>query len=180
MSDESDGWYRLARGVMRRPVTVALASSALLLAAAAPLLWTTLTGPSAEAVPPGKPSYDANRYLEAHYPRDVTEAVTVVLSGPAPPARRAAFARRVAGLPGIVRGTPMTSASPQVSSANFALPGPALEGASQDTVRAIRALEPPGGPRCWSPATRRASSTRSRACSRTCRWWSRSSRPRPC
>ena len=51
VSDTSDGWYRLARGVMRRPVAVALASSALLLAAAAPLLWTTLTGPSAEAVP---------------------------------------------------------------------------------------------------------------------------------
>ena len=54
VSDTSDGWYRLARGVMRRPVAVALASSALLLAAAAPLLWTTLTGPSSEAVPPGQ------------------------------------------------------------------------------------------------------------------------------
>ena len=32
VSDTSDGWYRLARGVMRRPVAVALASSALLLA----------------------------------------------------------------------------------------------------------------------------------------------------
>ena len=53
LSDESGGWYRLARGVMRHPVGVALTSSALLLAAAAPLLWTTLTGPSAEAVPQG-------------------------------------------------------------------------------------------------------------------------------
>src|SRR6476646_10743771 len=33
VSDTSDGWYRLARGVMRRPVAVALASTALLLAA---------------------------------------------------------------------------------------------------------------------------------------------------
>ncbi|HEY3492364.1 MAG TPA: efflux RND transporter permease subunit, partial [Solirubrobacterales bacterium] len=87
VSDASDGWYRLARGVMRRPVAVALGSSALLLAAAAPLLWTTLTGPSAEAVPPGKPSYDAYRYLEAHYPRDVTEAVTVTVNGEADPAQ---------------------------------------------------------------------------------------------
>ena len=144
VSDESDGWYRLARGVMRRPVAVALASTALLLAAAAPLLWTTLTGPSAEAVPPGKPSYDANQYLDAHYPRDITEAVTVVLNGPATPAQRAAFARRVEALPGVVRGTPPAPASPQVASANFALRGPALDGASQDTVRAIRSLEPPG------------------------------------
>ena len=85
VSDASDGWYRLARGVMRRPVAVALGSTALLLAAAAPLLWTTLTGPSAEAVPPGKPSYDAYRYLDAHYPRDVTEAVTVTVDGGAGP-----------------------------------------------------------------------------------------------
>ena len=66
---------------MRHPVGVALASSALLLAAAAPLLWTTLTGPSAEAVPPGAPSYKAYKYLDAHYPRDVTEAVTVTVDG---------------------------------------------------------------------------------------------------
>ena len=55
VSDESDGWYRLARGVMKRPVLVAASSAALLLACATPLLWTTLTGPSAEAVPPGSP-----------------------------------------------------------------------------------------------------------------------------
>ncbi|HEY2333804.1 MAG TPA: MMPL family transporter [Solirubrobacterales bacterium] len=84
VSDESGGWYRLARGVMRRPVAVALASSTLLLAAAAPLLWTTLTGPSAQAVPPGKPSYEANSYLDAHYSRGINEAVTVtaVPAGP--------------------------------------------------------------------------------------------------
>src|SRR5918992_583297 len=38
VSDESGGWYRLARGVMRRPVAVAVGSSVLLLAVAAPLL----------------------------------------------------------------------------------------------------------------------------------------------
>ena len=106
VSDTSDGWHRLARGVMRRPVAVALASTALLLAAAAPLLWTTLTGPSAEAVPPGQPSYDAYRYLEAHYPRDVTEAVTVTVDGAAGPAELAAFQRRVEAVDGVVRGAP--------------------------------------------------------------------------
>src|SRR5829696_7500971 len=59
VSDESDGWYRLARGGMRRPVAVALASTALLLAAAAPLLWTQLTGPNNQFVPSGKPSFEA-------------------------------------------------------------------------------------------------------------------------
>jgi putative drug exporter of the RND superfamily len=144
VSDTSDGWYRLARGVMRRPVAVALASSALLLAAAAPLLWTTLTGPSAEAVPPGQPSYDAYRYLEGHYPRDVTEAVTVTVDGPAAPAQLAAFARRVEAVDGVVGGSPFAGAG-RVSFANFALSGPALSGDSQDSVHAIRNLSPPAG-----------------------------------
>jgi RND superfamily putative drug exporter len=143
VSDTSDGWYRLARGVMRRPVAVALGSSALLLTCAAPLLWTTLTGPSAEAVPPGKPSYDAYRYLDAHYPRDVTEAVTVAVDGGAGPGQLAGFQRRVEAVPGVVRGTPFIPASSEVAYANFALAGPALSGDSQDSVHTIRDLSPP-------------------------------------
>ena len=144
VSDTSDGWYRLARGVMRRPIAVAVGSSALLLAAAAPLLWTTLTGPSAEAVPPGQPSYDAYRYLEAHYPRDVTEAVTVTVDGPAGPEQLAAFQRRVTRVDGVVRSAPFTPAGDGIAFANFALSGPALGDDSQDAVQEIRGLEPPG------------------------------------
>ncbi|HEX5762263.1 MAG TPA: MMPL family transporter [Solirubrobacterales bacterium] len=145
VSDASDGWYRLARGVMRRPIAVALASSALLLAASAPFLWTTLTGPSAEAVPPGQPSYDAYRYLEAHYPRDVTEAVTVAVDGEAGQAQLAAFRQRIGGVEEVVRGTPFLAAPDGVAYANFALAGPALSGESQDAVQAIRGLSPPVG-----------------------------------
>jgi RND superfamily putative drug exporter len=144
VSDGSDGWYRLARGVMRRPVAVALASSALLLAAATPLLWTTLTGPSAEAVPPNQPSYDAYRYLEAHYPRDVTEAVTVAVDGSAGNAQLAAFHRRIDAIGDVVRGTPFARARGNVAYANFALSQPALSSSSQDTVGEIRDLAPPG------------------------------------
>jgi uncharacterized membrane protein YdfJ with MMPL/SSD domain len=144
VSDTSDGWYRLARGVMRRPIAVALGSGALLLAAAAPLLWTTLTGPSAEAVPPNQPSYDAYRYLEGHYPRDVTEAVTVAIDGNASNAQLAAYHRRVATVGDVVRGTPFVQAKGNVAYANFALSEPALSGASQDAVREIRDLAPPG------------------------------------
>ncbi len=144
VSSASGGWYRLARGVMRRPIAVALGSSILLLAAAAPLLWTTLTGPSAEAVPPGQPSYDAYRYLEAHYPRDVTEAVTVTVDGGAGGEELAAFERRIEAVGGVVRGTPFVPAD-GIAYANFALAGPALSGGSQDAVQAIRDLRPPAG-----------------------------------
>jgi putative drug exporter of the RND superfamily len=144
VSDTSDGWYRLARGVMHRPVAVALASSALLLAAAAPLLWTTLTGPSSEAVPPGQPSYDAYRYLEAHYPRDVTEAVTVTVDGGASPAQLAGFQRRIEAVGGIAGGSPFVPTPGGVAYANFAPAEQALQAGSQDSVRAIRDLPSPG------------------------------------
>jgi uncharacterized membrane protein YdfJ with MMPL/SSD domain len=157
VSDQSDGWYRLAHGVMRRPVATALASAGLLLAAASPLLITTLTGPSAEAVPPGQPSYDAYRYVERHYPRDVSEAVTVAVRGEASDAELAAYARRVEAVDGIAPAMPFVRAAragsdgagappgtDAVAYANFAVPAPALGGAAQDAVRAIRALEPPG------------------------------------
>jgi putative drug exporter of the RND superfamily len=144
VSDTSDGWYRLARGVMRRPLAVALGSGALLLAAAAPLLWTTLTGPSAEAVPPGQPSYDAYRYLEAHYPRDVTEAVTVAIDGSATKTELAGYERRIEAVGDVVRGAPFAPAATGVFYANFALSEPALSSASQDAVEEIRGLDPPG------------------------------------
>jgi RND superfamily putative drug exporter len=143
VSDTSDGWYRLARGVMRRPLAVALASSALMLAAAAPLLWTTLTGPSAEAVPPDQPSARAYDYLEAHYPRDVTEAVTVTVAGAAGPGRLAAFRQRIEALEGVAGGAPFVPASERVAFANFALEGAALDPDTQDVVHEIRGLDPP-------------------------------------
>jgi uncharacterized membrane protein YdfJ with MMPL/SSD domain len=144
VSDESDGWYRLARGVMRRPVVTALASAGLLLAAASPLLFTTLTGPSAEAVPAGAPSYDAYRYVEGHYPRDVSEAVTVTVRGDATRAELAAFERRIEAVEGMTPATPFVRASRDVAFANFAADGAALSGGPQDSVRAIRDLDPPG------------------------------------
>ncbi len=144
VSDTSDGWYRLARGVMRRPVAVALASSALLLAAASPLLWTTLTGPSSEAVPPGQPSYDAYRYLEAHYPRDVTEAITVTVDGGAGPAQLAGFRKQIESVDGVTGGSPFIPTPGGVAYANFAPSEQALQGGTQDAVHAIRDLSPPG------------------------------------
>jgi RND superfamily putative drug exporter len=144
VSDQSDGWYRLARSVMRHPVGVALASSALLLAAAAPLLWTELTGPNSQFVPPGKPSYEANSYVEAHYPRDITEAVTVVVDGRAGRAQLARFEGEIESLGEISRGTPFAPAGDGVAYANFALKDRALDPSSEDAVREIRALAPPG------------------------------------
>jgi uncharacterized membrane protein YdfJ with MMPL/SSD domain len=144
ISDESRGWYRLARGVMARPVVTLLASAALLLAAAAPLLVTTLTGPSAEAVPAGLPAYDANRYVEDHYGRGLTEAVTVTVDGSTDRAGLNALANRIDRVDGIETGTPFIAATPNLAYANFTLAERAVSSRSQDAVRQIRDLSGPG------------------------------------
>ena len=144
VSDESGRWYRLARAVMRRPVAVALATVALLLLIAAPLLGAFLTGPSAQAVPKGQPSYEANRAIEAAYPRDVTEPITVAVSGRATKRELGQLQRRIARLPGIARGTPFRPASRDVAVGSFAATTPALSQEAQDAASAIRDMDGPG------------------------------------
>jgi RND superfamily putative drug exporter len=145
VSDESGGWYRLAHGVMRRPILVALTSSLLLLATASPLLYTTLTGPSAEAVAPGLPSYDPNQYVEDHYPRAFTEAVSVTIEGPASPPRLEKLSTRIGSIEGMAGPAPFEQATPELHYANFSLDGKALSARAQDAVRDIRALPLPPG-----------------------------------
>ena len=127
-------------GVMRRPVAVALASSALLLAAALPLLSTTLTGPSAELVPPGQPSRDVNERIEASYGRGVTEAISVTVHGEISDAQLARLDARIGAIDGIDGATLFVRASDDTAYANFAPANAALSGASQDAVDQIRAL----------------------------------------
>ena len=145
VSDHSNGWYRLAKAVMRRPLVVAVACTALLLAASSPLLSAQLTGPSAEAVPPSQPSYAVNTYIEENYSQGIAFAITVTVQGNASPAQLALLQRRIDAIDGIDGGTPFVRASPRVAFANFTPAGPALAQRTQDAVRAIRAIDLPAG-----------------------------------
>ncbi len=144
VADESTGWARLARWVMRRPVAVVLATLVLLLAASAPGLSTVLTGPSAEAVPPAQPSYATNTYIQDHFARDVTEAITVTLRGRASDERLARVRSEISAVDGAERAPPFTRASEDVAFTNVAPEELALARRSQDAVDAIRKLDPPG------------------------------------
>ncbi len=140
VSDASDGWYRLSWAVMRRPVAVALATSAFLLAAAAPLLSTILTGPSAEAVPPSQPSYAVNEYVEEHYDRSLGEGITVSVDGRTSDRELTALAKDIRRADGIGGGSEFDRASQQLAYATFSPEEKALGSQSQDAVREIREL----------------------------------------
>ncbi|MBO9522868.1 MAG: MMPL family transporter [Nocardioidaceae bacterium] len=147
VADTSTRWLRLARAVMRRPVVVALGTTVFLLALAAPLVGTHLTGPSAQAVPPGQQSYDTNRYLLEHYGRQVTEGVSLTVHGDVSDEALATLRETIAGVGHVDLVAPFVRASDDVAYSTAALDGPALSDPSQQAVRDIRALSPPEGSR---------------------------------
>ncbi len=144
LSGSSTRWLRLAQGVMRRPVLVAVATSAVLLGLAAPLFGTQLTGPSAQAVPPGQQSYETNAYLLEHYGRTLVEGVSVTVTGGASEAELAALVEEIEAIPHVTAG-PIRPVDDEVAYGIASLDGPALEPEAQDAVRDIRALSAPEG-----------------------------------
>lgn len=147
VSDSSTRWLRLARAVMRRPVLVAVTTTVALLALASPLLATHLTGPSAQAVPPGQQSYEVNKYLEDHYPREVVEGVSLTVRGAVSDSELAAFAGRIGAVAGVDRVAPFQRAGTSVAFTTASLEHAALSDESQASLRGIRALPDPAGGR---------------------------------
>jgi putative drug exporter of the RND superfamily len=146
VSDESGGWYRLARGVVRHPAKVALGSAALLLLLAAPMLGVKLTIPGTDSVPAGKPSREVVVTVDHDYPATLGTPVSVVVDGPASDAQLRRLAGRIAAVKGIGDPSPFQRISPDLALANFGLDGTAddaLTDETQNAVRKIRALDGP-------------------------------------
>jgi uncharacterized membrane protein YdfJ with MMPL/SSD domain len=146
VADESDGWYRLAGGVMRHPVAVALASGALLLVLAVPMLGVKLTIPGTDSVPAGKPSREVVETVDRHYPPTLGTPVSVVVDGRASNAQLRRLSRRVAAVDGVDGPSPFRRLAPDLALANFGLRGRedgALRGETQETVEAVREIRGP-------------------------------------
>jgi RND superfamily putative drug exporter len=112
-ASEQGAWYRFARGVMRRPGLVALATAALLLLAAVPALRLQLTPADAHVLPASSEARKVAETLTHDFPVDASQTITIVArsAGPLsakadvastsvatpPVAAIAAQARRIAG-----------------------------------------------------------------------------------
>jgi RND superfamily putative drug exporter len=146
VSDESGGWYRLAHGVMRHPVAVALSTAALLLLLAVPVLGVNLTIPGTDNVPAGEPSRQVVVTVNRDYPTTLGTPVPVVVDGPASDAKLRRLSRRIAAIEGIGAPAPFRRVAHDLAVANFGLrrvADEALSDESQNAVRSIRALSGP-------------------------------------
>jgi uncharacterized membrane protein YdfJ with MMPL/SSD domain len=78
---QDGAWWRLARGVVRRPARVALVSAVVLLAAAIPALHLRFTSPGANLLPAAAESRQVETALARSFPANAEEATEIVLVG---------------------------------------------------------------------------------------------------
>jgi uncharacterized membrane protein YdfJ with MMPL/SSD domain len=83
-ADEEGGWARLARAVMRRPGTVAMVTSLVLLAIASPALRLALTPADPRVLPASSETRQIAGVLSSDFAVDGSQAITVVVAGGAP------------------------------------------------------------------------------------------------
>jgi uncharacterized membrane protein YdfJ with MMPL/SSD domain len=82
-ASEQGGWYRLARGVMRRPGLVAIITAAVLLVAALPALRVALAPADAHVLPATSEARKVAQTLTHDFPVDASQTITIVARAPA-------------------------------------------------------------------------------------------------
>jgi RND superfamily putative drug exporter len=143
-SGGSGFWYRLSHGVMRRPVPVATASAAVLIALGAPFLSINFTGVDASVLPTSASARQVDDALKNEFPPSRASSAYVAVA--APGAARADVARYAQQLRGL-RGAAAVQGPQPVGDNAWridVLPrGPALAAESKELVHDIRAVHAP-------------------------------------
>jgi RND superfamily putative drug exporter len=97
-------WYRLSRGVMKRPGRVALAAATVMIVLGLPALGVTFTTPDAQILPTSASARQVSDTLARDFPQDRSNPIVIALrapSGEQGQATAAAFAGEVAAVPGV-------------------------------------------------------------------------------
>ena len=142
---ESGAWYRLAHAVMRRPLLVALVTSAVLLVVASPALGVRWSGIDATVLPTSQSARVVSDKIAADFPpADSTDPITVVAQAPdtAAPALTA-YGGQLARVPGIAHAAPPVRLAPGVWQIVLTSPADPISTAGQQTLSRVRAVPAP-------------------------------------
>jgi RND superfamily putative drug exporter len=142
--DENGFWYRLSRFVMRRPLPVATLSALLLIVMGLPFLGIKFNTVDPTVLPESASARQAYDTVSNRFPPYHETPIWIDVEGGGPKAAAAlgAEVKRVDGVAEVLPPQPLRGGvtALQVISAN-----PFVADASQETVKAIRTLEPPPG-----------------------------------
>jgi RND superfamily putative drug exporter len=139
---EHGAWARLAHAVMRRPLLVAVAVVAVLLAVAAPFLGVRWGSVDYHVLPASAPAHQATERLTNEF-GSARSTANVLVRG-ADRAGLAAYERSVGAVPGVVDVRPV-AAKGDATLLRAAWSGDAQAAPSRDVVKAIRAVPAPDG-----------------------------------
>ncbi|MFB9906625.1 MMPL family transporter [Allokutzneria oryzae] len=146
--DEGRGWRRLAGGVMKRPVTVAVPIVAGLLLLGAPFLGASFGAVTEKVLPASDATRQATETLNSQFPGLANDGAQLVLKGrdgKAPDQQALGqFIAAVDNVPGVSAVQP-TGAAKDVVTLTAKLPGDSMSDAAKEAVKAIRAVQPPAG-----------------------------------
>ncbi len=137
-------WYRLSRGVMRRPGTTAIASAAVLLALGAPFLGIKFTSVDPSVLPETASARQVDDAINRDFPPAQTAPIAVVAKDASPPELQR-YAGRLRELPGVATVNPPQRLDGDTSLINVVSEHRVLDDRTQDLVRDVRAA-PAGFP----------------------------------
>jgi len=145
-ADESGFWYRLSRFVMRRPVPVATLSALLLIVLGLPFLGIRFNTVDPTVLPKSASARQAYDTVRAEFPpyHETPIWVDVEGGGPGAAARVTTAVRQV---PGVAEVAPPQRLRGDFTAVQAISAHPFVSGASQETVKRIRAIQPPPGTR---------------------------------
>ncbi|PSL06166.1 RND superfamily putative drug exporter [Haloactinopolyspora alba] len=139
-------WPRLADGVMRRPLLVALPILAVLMLLISPFLDARFGQPDERILPEDDPARAAVEYLEAQFPDVSADTVRVVLDTrgtAASPSELESFAAEIREVGGVTQVAPAGALDAGVVVLDVWYEGATFGDRARDVVGDIRAMDPP-------------------------------------
>jgi len=135
-------WRRIAQTVMRRPVVVAVAATAVLLALAAPVLGIRFTGADASALPTSISAGKVSAALEKDFAKPASSPLRIV-ADTSDAGRLAAYARKVARVPGVAGVAKPVRLDAGHIEIDAVLKGAPLGTTAKDAAGRVRSLDAP-------------------------------------
>lgn len=127
------GWYRFAHGVMRRPLPIAVASAALLIALGLPFLGVRFIGVDASVLPASASARQVQDLVDARFPRGTGSPIHVVAPSPS-------VASALGGLPDVAAVAPPHRVAAELWTIDVLPRADAMTDATKALVRRIRSI----------------------------------------
>ena len=140
-AENSGGWYRLARSVMRRPLIYTTVIVAGLLALGTPFLRISWSGTDARSLPATATVRVVQEELDRAFPANSTAPIEVLVTGHAVPA---GYLHQIEAIPGVT-GARVAAAQGTSTRIDVGYAPATISGQARQIVTEIRALTPPPG-----------------------------------